>query len=131
MKFANFDVSTLPIVVVKVAGFDPTPKQYEEEFLNVLENIFNENEGVLFLINVKDVKYLSAELRIKVGHWLKHNDPKIKTNVRGVCFFGASVIFNVILKGIFLIATVPAPVHVCNDFAAAEKWASQISKTHA
>lgn len=121
MKYMDYDLSQLPVVFGNVNPMDPTIDQYKKDMLDVNTKLLNEHSGMVWVFNFKHVRLVPSEHRILAGNWTKAHSQLLKDNVKATLMIECSMWATIVLKGMFLIAPSPIPMHVCRDAADAKR----------
>ena len=124
MNYAKIDTSGYPIVKVTYAPQEPTLEEFDA-YLSSMEALYDDYSDFVIIMDASSTKYLSSELRIRQGNWMKKNESKMKTQVLGIVFIIPSAIVRMILNGIFLIQKLPVPYSVSSNMEEANKWAHE------
>jgi hypothetical protein len=118
--YADFDFSKYPVVYITMNPVSPTIEQ-QTEFFQQFERILEKEQKAMVIFNSKHQKLTSSETRIQAGNWLKNNQEGLKSKVRVIIFTESSIWLQIVLKAIFLVATLPVPMHVVNNYHDAKK----------
>lgn len=121
-EYATFDSSRWPLVKVTFAAHEPSMAEFDE-YLNKMQSIYENTTPFVLVLDAAKSKYLSSELRIKQGNWLKKNDKLIKDNCLGMAYYIPSMMVRIILNGIFLIQKPACPYVITSTLQEAEAWA--------
>jgi hypothetical protein len=121
MKYAEFDLSMLPIVYVIINPVDVTINDYRTQVLDVQTKILRDHPTTYWVFNSKHTKLLSSEHRIAAGTWMKDNLEMIKERVPVVILTECSFWTQMMIKSIFLVVKPPVPFEMCSDLTAAKK----------
>lgn len=122
MKYAEFDLSNLPIIHVKINPVDVSLIEYKQDVLAVQTRLLHDYSDAVWVFNSKHTKLLSSEHRIAAGNWLKENLPLLKEKVRMVFFIECSFWTEMMLKSIFLVAKLPVPMKVVKDISSVTQF---------
>ncbi len=122
MKYAEYDLSKLPVVQVMINKVDVSISDYKNDVLAMQTKILNDHSSTVWIINSKHTKLLPSEHRIAAGNWIKENMTKIKERVIVVILIECSFWTEMVLKSIFLVNKPPVRFEILKDLDAAEKF---------
>lgn len=115
MDFADIDQSKLPIIIFKINPINSTIAQYEE-YLQVQKEIMvqavAEKKRLVIVFDFTHLKFLSSEMRIKRGNFLKDNNDLIKKTLEVTIMVTPNIVSRTMLQGVMLVfkPSVPTPV---------------------
>jgi hypothetical protein len=89
--------------------------------LDVNTWLLENHKDMVWILNFQHVTLLPSEHRILAGNWLKKYSGLMKERLRCTIMIDCSVWTSMMLKGMFLIAPSPVPIHVLKDMDAARK----------
>lgn len=109
MAYAELEMSEYPIVRFSFMPEDPTREEFDA-YLATMKRIYEQSVGqVCFVFDATNTKYLSAELRVRQGLWIKENAELIKAKQRCFVFVIPNLMVRFIFDAILLISPLPAP----------------------
>jgi hypothetical protein len=125
MKAANFDFSISPIVIIKVNPIEATDANFTEFLKEFGQTLKNTTGKIAIITDLTLAKFLSADLRIKMGNFYKENDALIKEKVEIMSIVNKSAIMNIVIKGVFLVKKPPVPTNTFSSLDQAIKWSEE------
>ncbi len=128
MKYATVDGSQKPILHIVINGIDPTPEQLDEHFAEwkaMLEELADFPYPCVIIVDATQSKFLSSEVRIKIGKFLNDNDVLMKKHIKLIVQVISNPLINIILKGILLVQKPSVPQTVVNSMSKALALASE------
>lgn len=111
MKYATFEEQDAPLYRIRFSDQDPSHEEFEE-YLKELNTLYSKHEKLALFFDGSKVKYLSSELRIRQGQWLKANFQRMEKQCVGTSYLLPSLMTQFILKGIFLVQKQAAPYKI-------------------
>ncbi len=121
------DVSKFPFVRMASSSIQPTSQQVDS-YLEYLDKLHLHSDSFVIMSETpKKMIILKAEHRIKIGNWMKENKEKI-INCKAMAFIASSVLYKVILQGIFLIQPPLNEYKVFKSEKEATEWLHQKMK---
>lgn len=124
MKNISIDSSNYPIIITNFSGIEPTMKEFEA-YLDQILTFYQGDNRIVMLVDGTKSKFLSSDIRIKQGNWLKKHDALIRKHTIGNVFVIPSTVSSLILKGIFLIHKPAVPYTIVNSLPEAMLWAEE------
>lgn len=124
MKKITIDQRNYPIVLVNISSQEPTVQEYEE-YLDELLAIHRGDARFVIIFDTSRSKFLSSELRIKQGNWLKQHDERLQRHAIAHVFVINSIMVSMILKGIFMIKKPVTNYTIVSSLNEAMAWAEQ------
>jgi hypothetical protein len=115
MKYAEFDLSRLPFVVMTINPVMPSLEEFKRDYLDIQEKLVREKTNMIWIIKAKHIKLLPSEHRIAAGVFIKQNIEQLKLGVRVAFLVEASFWTQMMLNAITLIIKSPVPFHVCSN----------------
>ncbi len=74
-----------------------------DNYLKFLDNMYQKNEKLIFVYDSSKAKYLSSELRVKLGSWFKTNSNTVKKYNHHTIFIINSMMIRFVLNAIFVV----------------------------
>lgn len=118
MKYADFNTSQFPIIHVRVNPVKPTVDQYYSEFLKPHEDLLARHEKMIWIIDSRNVTWLSSDHRIMANGWVKAQTPLMQQKVKVAFMTHCSFWTEMMIKGILAMIKAPIPFHLCADVSA-------------
>ena len=113
MKLLDYDLSQYPIIIGRsnpIAANAINSKENIVELELQLNNI--KGEKAIMIFDLTHAKYMSSEIRIQYGNWIKHAESLFKDKLICIILVNKSSIMNMVVKGIMLIKKLPIPMHM-------------------
>ena len=123
-KYANIDTVQFPIVTISFSEVEPTVEEFKA-YLNEMDKMYDIQGKRVIIFDATKTKYLSSELRIMQGHWLKERKEKIKGLVPLMVFIIPNPLVKIVFKGILIVEPLPAPYKLAKNFEEAFALAKQ------
>jgi hypothetical protein len=123
--YATFDsVSHPSIIYIKFSAEDPSEADFDE-YLSNMTKIVTEEKRKLLIFDSSHAKYLSSDLRIKQGKWLKKHQQQLEKYIIGGAFIIPSMVIRVVFNCILAIQKLPYPHTVVSNKEDAFNWANE------
>lgn len=127
MGYATIDTSQHPLIIIKFSEKEPTRAEFEE-YLKSMESLYGTHSDFVIILDASATKYLSSELRIRQGQWMKEKEEIIKKSCKGMAFIIPSAMVRMLFNAIMLVQKLPAPHSIHSNFEDAKKWAMDLLK---
>jgi len=124
MKYATLEEQDAPLFRIRFSAKEPSREEFEE-YLQILDELYAKHDKLALLFDASQVKYLSSELRIRQGEWLKENFEQMENQCAGVAYFLPNLMTRFILKGIFLVQKQAAPYKIVGSEEEGISWLKQ------
>lgn len=121
MKYATLEEQDAPLFRIRFSAKEPSCEEFEE-YLQILDGLYAKHDKLALFFDASQVKYLSSELRIRQGEWLKENFERMESQCAGVAYFLPNLMTRFILKGIFLVQKQAAPYKVVGSEEEGIDW---------
>ncbi len=119
--FVQVDVSRFPLIHVEMLEKKPTAEQMDN-YIEYYAALHSQPTPFVILMEFpKKMVFMNAEERIKFGKWLKANKDKMET-CKATAFVMTNPLYNVLMKGIFIIQNPISEYVVVNTKEKAEEW---------
>ncbi len=122
--YASFSSYTPNVVYIKFSATEPSEKEFDE-YLNNMQEILNAKKRTVLVFDSTETKYLSSDLRIKQGNWIKKNQDELRKHIIGGAFIIPSMVMRVVFNCILAIQKLPYPHTVVSNKEDALKWAME------
>ncbi len=121
MDFAELDKSQFPIVTYKIKPIEPTLKQYEEYLNHQVEFMRSlaPNERMILILDYTHLKFLTSDMRIKRGQFVKDNDEIMRRTIYHIVIMAPSIMARMMIQGVFLVKKPSSPTDVVGSMAEA------------
>ncbi len=101
-KQQSIEIVEMKSNVIRVTfSQEPSREEYNKYLIDLLKLIHL--KATISLLFVLPNSYMSSELRIIQGNWIRDNEELLRKKVRHSVFITPSFLATVVLKGIFLI----------------------------
>lgn len=124
-KYAHIDQTDSPVIIIRFNSFEPTLPEFNE-YLDDLKNLLSEKKITVQIYDASNSKYLSSQLRIRQGNWIKENNALIKQSTLGTAYIIPSAMARMMLNGIFLIQQPTVKYTVVATMEEAKEWAAKL-----
>lgn len=118
MKYADFNCSQLPLVLIRINPVKPTVEQYHDELFRPLEDLCSRFDKMIWVVDARNVTLLSSEHRILANKWVKAHSATIQQKVTVAFYTHCSFWTELMVKGILVMIKTPIPFHLCADLSA-------------
>ena len=112
-KLFDIDDSNLPVRVIRFYDVNLNIEE-TEYYLRECAKLFDV-KGSITILDLSEGKYLSSDLRIKMGKLYKELAGKIKENIVKLIYVAPSFIQRSLLRGIFLIQPPATEYSITNN----------------
>lgn len=118
-KYAEIDMTGFPVVIIKYNSQEPTLGEFKE-YLSEMEKMYEVDGKRVIIFDASNTKYLSSELRIEQGKWLRNNRDLIKSKVSNMIFIIPNILVQIIFKGILIVEPLPVDYKLAKNMS--EAW---------
>lgn len=128
MDFADFDKSKYPIIVYRVKPIEPTLAQYEEylEHQKKLMLAVPKNEKMIIVFDYTHLKFLTSDMRIKRGNFIKENDELMKSTIQHIVVMSPGTVSRMMIQGVFLVRKPSVSTEVVGSMSEAISIAEEL-----
>lgn len=121
-KYATIDTTAFPLITISFSAFEPTLNEFKA-YLREMEEMYTLEGSMVIIFDASRTKYLSSELRIEQGKWLKAHKELIKSKVPLMVFVIPNPLVQMVFKGILRAEPLPAPYKIASNLQEAHKLA--------
>jgi len=120
--YATFSSYNTSVIYIKFSEAEPTAQEFED-YLGKMKELTDNKRKTVLVFDSTATKYLSSDLRIRQGQWIKQNQEELKKYIIGGAFIIPSMVIRVVFNCILAIQKLPYPHTVVSNKEDALKWA--------
>lgn len=125
--YATFSSYSQSVIYINYSEAEPSVEEFEE-YLDRMKEILDNKQKTVLVFDSTATKYLSSDLRIRQGQWIKQNQEELKKYIMGGAFIIPSMVIRVVFNCILAIQKLPYPHIVVSNKEDALKWAVEKSE---
>jgi hypothetical protein len=127
MSYANFDVSDLPIVLVKFTGNKETDANFND-YLESLTALYTNKKDIALIFDATKAGFPNPKFQLKQASWMKENETVINQYCKGIAYVIQNAIVRKALQLILGVFNNKVPFKVFGNVVEAKVWVE--SKFH-
>ncbi len=120
-KYATFDATQFPVVVVTFTGVAATDDNFEA-YLNQLHDAYERETPFAYLFDAGEAVLPGLKYQRMQAQWLKDHRKLMQSYCRGTAYHIPNPIIRTALKGIFAFQQQPVPYKIAGSFEEALQW---------
>ncbi|WP_448518605.1 hypothetical protein [Rhodoflexus sp.] len=128
MDYVTIDESKWPIVLITFNENEPTVEEFDR-YLDQIYELYTRRQPVCFVLDATKSKYLSSELRIKQGNWVKQHKELIAEFQRCMIFVIPNMMVRFIFDAVLLVSPLPTPYLVVKSVEEGMAEAARIMRS--
>lgn len=123
-KYAEIDMTNFPVVIIKYNSQEPTLTEFKE-YLSDMDKMYKTEGKRVVIFDASNTKYLSSELRIEQGKWMRENRELLKSKVNNMIFVIPNILVQIIFKGILIVEPLPVDYKLAKNMSEALEIANE------
>lgn len=130
MEFAEIDQSRLPIIIFRNNPVHAPIQEYVaylDKQKQIMELAFQEGRKLVVIIDLTNLKFMTSEMRIKRGNFIKDNDKLMQNSIVEVFLVAPNIVSRTMLQGIYLIRKPSTPTTIVSSMKEALSLAAPVA----